>query len=287
MAWLAFAWLASTALGAETLSGKVLWQSVTTDLVQSGPEPGRIHFKPAEGRQFVLVAAEIQVAGPRPENGVAPISGERVRLGSGAESFAVSGSFEDSGYIVWFVPSYSVVPGGKTRVRAIFETPVDRTFDRLEFGDNLRLPLVPEGPWPGASKRLDVEIAEVRSLTTPLAIRAVAGPASSIEAWPGGRLIVVDASLRLKEGEADEPFALTTEDFYLQSTGRIYRCAGRLAAEGERLEPGPAAVLLPGVLEPGSTPHRLRLVFCIDARETKLWLSLGDRTVAFDVPRAS
>jgi hypothetical protein len=270
---------------AETLSGTVLWQSVVTELVQQGPAPARIHFKPAEGRQYVLVSAELQPPDHVAEGVGTSIPGDQVRLLAGSDSYQMIGTFEDSGYVLWFVPTYSVIPGGKTRVKAIFETPAGRELDQMEVGPDLRMPLTAPRRWSGISARLEVQITDVRTEASPVAIDGGSTPSATLEPWSGGRLISVEFTLRQKEQESDAALALTTEDFYLQGTGRIYRCAGRLTAEPERLEVGPLAVFVPHTAEPGSTMQKVRLVFCVDLRESKLWLSIGDLTVPFDVAR--
>jgi hypothetical protein len=266
-------------VGAQGLTGAVLWYSASEDLKQSGPAALAIRFAAPQGQQFVLIAAELSFP---PGQGVQAvrIPAEQIQLATSDVHYPMIGTFDDTGRLQWFASALAILPGGKTRLHAVFQVPLGAQELRLDVGRALQLALPMPQKEPVTPDRLDVAVTEVRPLPTAPPVEGLrpGTPAASVQAWPGARLLAVEVQIDPKNATIDVPFHLTTDDLYLLGAGRLYRCAGILQSDPERLRLGAQSLLV------SAEGRRVSLLFCIDARETKLWLCLGSLSVTLDIP---
>jgi len=268
--------LLASAACAQGITGGILWQSSSPEIEQSGPTPARLRYRAPEGQRFVLVEAELNLASTAVAQ-VLRVPGNQIRLSSGEQHYPMRGTFDENGRLLWFVPAVTVLPGGRTRLRAIFQVPQELEDLQLELGEQFQLALPAPQRAPGLPEQFELGVLQAQFLNEapPIEADRNQNPAAVVEPWPGARLAAVDIQLKARAESGSGPAVVTSDDFFLQSSGRIYRCAGVIQGEPERLRLGPVSAWIAGTEPGGAAERRLRLVFSVDAREGKLWLRLG------------
>ena len=285
---LGLALLLTPTASAEGLTGTVLWQSSSTQLEQSGPTPARLTYRAADGQKFLLVAVELNIV-PSDAGPIRRIPAAQIRLSAADEHYPMLGTFDENGRLQWFAPGISVFPGGGTRLRAIFEPPAEALDLKLEIGSDLRLGLTEPTTAVTPSERLSITVVEGRvEGEAPTVEPSRDGvPATTLDPWPGARFVAIAVDIQGKGGAGVQPLVLTSDDFFVQTAGRVYRCVGVIRGDPARLAPSPASILVPGSDSPADAARRVRLLFSLDSRESKLWLRLGSIAVPFEVSAES